>query len=107
MKKRFVLGFLVALDYFIGIYLGYQRSVSYYILAVPGILVGLFQGVCLGLLMWGRIEDLTLKNLRLDGFSALRLVITVVLLAAAHVIACSILSPPFPQFGRTAARMPV
>ena len=87
MKKRFVLGFLIVLDYFIGIYLGYQQSVSYYILAVPGILVGLFQGVCIGLLVWGRMEDLSLKNLKLDAFSAVRLVITLVLLVVAHLIA--------------------
>ena len=77
MKKRFVLGFLIVLDYFIGIYLGYQRS----------ILVGLLQGVCLGLLVWGRMEDLSLKNLKLDAFSAVRLVITLVLLVVAHLIA--------------------
>ena len=87
MKKRFVLGFLIVLDYFIGIYLGYQRSISYQVLAVPSILVGLLQGVCLGLLVWGRMEDLSPRNLKLDGFSAVRLVITLVLLAVAHLIA--------------------
>ena len=87
MKKRFALGFLIVLDYFIGIYVGYQRSVSYYILAVPAILVGLLQGVCIGLLVWGRMEDLSLKNLKLDAFSAVRLVITLVLLVVAHLIA--------------------
>ena len=87
MKKRISLVLIVVLDYFIGIYLGYQRSASYQVLAVPSILVGLLQGVCLGLLVWGRMEDLSPRNLRLDAFSAVRLVITLVLLAVAHLIA--------------------
>ena len=87
MKKRISLVLIVVLDYFIGIYLGYQRSASYQVLAVPSILVGLFQGVCIGLLVWGRMEDLSLKNLKLDAFSAVRLVITLVLLVVAHLIA--------------------
>ncbi len=86
MKKRFALGFLIVLDYFIGIYLGYQRSISYQVLAVPSILVGLLQGVCLGLLLWGRMEDLSPQNLRFDAFSALRLVVTVALLVAVHLV---------------------
>ena len=87
MKKRTALVLIIVLDYFIGIYLGFQRSDSFQVLALPSILVGLLQGICLGLLVWGRMEDLTLKNLRLDSFSALRLAITAVLLAIAHLIA--------------------
>lgn len=87
MKKRILLGLLVALSWGACTYLGYLKESSYQVYAVPLILLQIFMGVCLGLLLWGRMEDLSLKNLKLDAFSAVRLVITLVLLAVAHLIA--------------------
>ena len=87
MKKRILLGLLVALSWGACTYLGYLKESSYQVYAVPLTLLQIFMGVCLGLLLWGRMEDLSPRNLKLDAFSAVRLVITLVLLAVAHLIA--------------------
>lgn len=86
MKKRILLGLLVALSWGACTYLGYLRENSYQVYAVPLTLLQIFMGVCLGLLLWGRMEDLSPQNLRFDALSALRLVVTVVLLVAVHLV---------------------
>ncbi|MBM6918148.1 hypothetical protein [Intestinimonas butyriciproducens] len=86
MKKRILLGLLVALSWGACTYLGYLKESSYQVYAVPLTLLQIFMGVCLGLLLWGRMEDLSPQNLRFDAFSALRLVVTVALLVAVHLV---------------------
>ena len=56
MKKRILLGLIIVLSWGACTYLGYLKESSYQVYAVPLTLLQIFMGVCLGLLLWGRMR---------------------------------------------------